>query len=96
MSKAISRDTIYEELSGRTGLTPRQIAKVFSELRNLQKERGPGPMSLFSGKPRKKQPAKAPTATMKFSFTKKQVLALVDQEPTLEQLIAELKKTLGG
>jgi hypothetical protein len=84
----MTKKSLIRELSGRTGLTQKQITKVLSELRTLTsastlKPRGPknGEVHVVSG-----------YQGLRLRFTKKEALASVRRKPAFVELIAELKK----
>jgi predicted DNA-binding transcriptional regulator YafY len=86
--RVMTKKTLIRELSGRTGLTERQISKVLTELRSLTNKRTSksangrnGTVHIVSG-----------YQGLKLRFTKKEALASVHRRPTFAELISELEK----
>ena len=81
----MTKKALVRELSGRTGLTEKQITKVLTELRSLTNKStsktSNGKVHVISG-----------YQGVKLRFTKKEALASVHRRPTFAELISELEK----
>jgi hypothetical protein len=89
----MTKKSLVRELSGRTGLTQRQISMVLSELATMEKKRiQPAKKSPQGRNGEDKVNVVELSDGEKIRFTKRDILALVGQEPTLDQIMAKLER----